>query len=260
MRGSGFIGLDQKDPYIVLMTKNPTFLQYTTCMNKLLITSVMLLAGCISPTAQIRESARQMSQDLGIALEAQDTILDSLDRLRGHTGGLEDVAVDIPSPQREAVLAHAAAIEEDAEVIQDSVEDTTVVLTKGTKVSAAILSYSDRVQDKPGWWNSVLAALSGYSWWIFAIIIFVLIGTLGLWPVVMNALINFMSAVGFGISRTREVSAKKLYRLQQQDDSEAANRAIEQLRASTLGEAAWRRVKRQERRGGKERRDDTPAS
>lgn len=230
--------------------------RYTTyIMNKLLTTSALLLAGCVSPTAQIREGARQMSQDLGIALAAQDTILDSLDRLRGHTGGLETVAVDIPSPQRETVLAHAAAIEEDAAVIDSSVADTQVVLAKGTKVSAAILAYSDRVQDKPGWWNRVLAALTGYSWWLFAIIIFVLIGALGLWPVVVNGLINFMSAVGFGISRGSEAQAKRLYKLQQQDHSEAADRAIEQLRMSTRGEAAWRRVKRQRRRD-----DDTSTS
>ena len=244
------------------MTENTIFLQvsYTSIMNKLLILLMLLLAGCVSPTAQIRESARQMAQDLGIAVGAQDTIWDSLDRLRGHTDGLEEVAVAIPSPQRETVLAHAAAIVEDAVVIEDSVEVTQVVLEKGTKASAAILSYADRVQDKPGWWNSVLAALSSYSWWIFAIIIFVLIGTLGLWPLVMNALINFMSAVGFGISRGNEARAKRLYKLQQQDHSEAAEAAIEQLRNSTQGEAAWRRVKRRERRGATDRRDDTLAS
>ena len=225
----------------------------TTIMNKVLILT-LLLAGCVSPTAQIRENARQLSQELGIALEAQDTILDSLDRLRGHTGALEAVAVDIPSPQREEVLTHAAAIEEDALVIEDSVEDTQEVLEHGTKLSASILSSSDRVQDKPGWWSSVLETLSGWSWWIFIIIVFVLIGTLGLWPLIVNAVISFMSAIGFGITRTRQMSAERLYHLQQQDNSEAAEKAIEQLRGTLLGEAAWRRAARKERRDGNDRR------
>lgn len=189
-----------------------------------------------------------MSEDLGVAFAAQNTILDSLVRLDGHTESLEIVAVDIPSPQREEVLAHAAAIEEDTSVIKSSVTATKTIIKQGTALSATILAASDGVQDKPGWWNSVLATLSSYSWWIFAVILFVLIGTLGLWPVIMNALINFMSAVGFGISRGSEAQAKRLYQLQQKDHSEAADRAIEQLRASTQGEAAWRRIKRQQRR------------
>lgn len=236
------------------MTENATFLQYTTIvMNKVLILT-LLLAGCVSPTAKIRESARQMSQELGVAQEAQDTILDSLDRLRGHTDALGDAAVEIPSPQKEEVLAHAAAIEEDTYVIESSVKDTKEVLKDGTKLSATILASSDRVQDKPGWWNSVLETLSGWSWWIFFIIVFVLIGTLGLWPVIVNAVIGFMSAVGFGISRTRQMNARRLYQLQQQEHSEAAEKAVEQLRNSLAGEAAWRRAARMERRGGDDRR------
>lgn len=222
-------------------------------MNKVLIIT-LLLAGCVSPTAQIRENARQMSQDLGVAQEAQDTVLESLDRLRGHTDALEDVAVEIPSPQKEEVLAHAAAIEEDTHVIESSVEDTKEVLKHGTKLSAAILASADRVQDKPGWWTSVLETLSGWSWWLFLIILFVLIGTLGLWPLVVNAVVSFMSAIGFGISRTRQISAQRLYRLQQEDHSEAAEKAVEQLRGTLLGEAAWRRAERMERRGGGDRR------
>jgi len=246
--------VDLSNPHIVLMTENTTFLQYTiSVMNRILILT-LLLAGCASPTAEIRESARQMSQELGAAQEAQDTILDSLGRLRNHTDALEDVAAEIPSPQKEEVMAHTAAIEEDTYVIEGSVDDTKEVLKDGTRLSAAILASSDRVQDKPGWWNNVLETLSGWSWWIFVIIVFVLIGTMGLWPVLVNALIGFMSSVGFGISRARQINAQRLYQLQQDDHSEAADKAVEQLRSSLAGEAAWRRAARTERRRGDRRR------
>ena len=212
-------------------------------MNKVL-TLTLLLAGCVSPTAAIRENARQMSQELGVAQEAQDTILDSLDRLRGHTGALEDVAVVIPSPQKEEVLAHAAAIDEDTYVIEDAVDDTKEVLKDGTKLSAAILRSSDRVQDKPGWWIQLWETVSGWAWWVIPVALFVLIGSLGLWPVIVNAFISFTSAIGWGISRTQSMQAESLYRLQQQDHTPAAQQAIDQLRASALGEAAWRRARR----------------
>lgn len=212
-------------------------------MNKVL-TLTLLLAGCVSPTAAIRENARQMSQELGVAQEAQDTILDSLDRLRGHTDALEDVAVEIPSPQKEEVLAHAAAIEEDTYVIEDAVDHTKEVLEEGTNLSAAILASSDRVQDKPGWWQGILETLSGWAWWVIPVALFVLIGSLGLWPMVVNAFISFTSSIGWGISRAQSMRAESLYRLQQEDHTPAAQEAIDQLRASALGEAAWRRARR----------------
>jgi len=111
------------------------------------------------------------------------------------------------------------------------------------RVLTVLASLDDVENTKSGFLSNITAFIKKLSGWAVIIAIVIGLGVLGLWPVITQGFINFMSG-GFLLFRRSRETAKLLYEVKERPSEDKVDNVVTHFRTGMLGEAAWRHEKK----------------
>jgi len=246
-------------------------------MKYLLLTLLLLVIGCNTSKEQMRRDAavvlsemtaakaeQQAAANAVTAIEKSDKTLTLVSKHLQTVLKLTFDELSLPAKNVDrAVLANIRQEVTTAEsLLREAQSDTKTNLAVIANAVELTLDRIDTSQERvdhittkldgventqSGFFTGIVSFLKKFAWWAVIIVVIVLIGGLGLWPLVMQGVINFMSS-GFMLFRRPKETAKLLIEAKEAPTTDKIDNVITHFRSGTVGEAAWRHEKKQRKR------------
>lgn len=235
-------------------------------MKYVLYAVLLILIGCNTAKQDIQRNATLVDRDLSAIIEnnkavtaAVGLVEETIPMIEEASDVIQEAANTLEKPISAPQLQQAADALTNAAIVLTRVQDT---LTRATdSIDAAsnttqavaensrerVLSVLDSLNDventESGFLTNIISFIKKLSTWAIVVAVIVLLGSLGLWPMIVQGFIDFMSS-GFLLFRRSRETAKLLYEVKERPSEDKVDNMVTHFRTGVVGEAAWRHEKK----------------